>query len=67
MNNVVRSLKGIGTSIVTSLVIIIPVMIARYFQGQLTMPFISLLFGLVGLVLYLLAWGYFAKRFWGWT
>ena len=64
--SILVSLKAIGVSIVTSLILIIPILIARYIQNVLTMPLIAVLVGLLTLVGYLFVWGYLASRFWNW-
>ena len=64
--NVVVSIEALGVSVVTSLVVGLLVFATRYFHKTLEMPVVALASGLVTLGLYLLTWGFFARKFWGW-
>ncbi len=60
------SLKAIGVSIITGIIWSIPILVTRYFFKILELPFVSLLVGVVSLIGYLLTWGFFARKLWGW-
>lgn len=62
LKNVILSLKAFMTSIVTGLVLFIPIILARYFFNQLNMPFLGLGFSLITVALYLYAWGFFGNK-----
>lgn len=60
--NLVLSLKVIATSLVTSVIWIIPMLISRYLLMNLNMPFVSLLIALLSLVGYLYTFGFLANK-----
>lgn len=64
IRNLSLSLKAIGTSIVTSLIWIVPFWVSRYAITQLNMLLVSVLIGLVSLAGYLYTWGFIANRLW---
>lgn len=66
IKNLIAGLKAVGTSIVTSIIWLIPMIIARYFNNALSKPFVAIIIGLFSLFGYLLTWGYLSRKFWNW-
>lgn len=64
--NVLISLKSMVTSIVSTLIIALPLLIAFWLINAKQM----LMFGrgvqILSFIFYLWLWGYFANKFWGW-
>ena len=64
IKNVITSFKGIATSIVTGLVIGVPAVLLRLLLVD--KPGMLMIINILAILSYLLVWGFFATKFWGW-
>lgn len=63
--NALTSLKAMGVSIITGIVMIFPLWGSRWVMLNKA-PVLGGIIGLGFILLYLLVWGFFANQFWKW-
>ena len=66
MKSMIVSLKAVGVSIITGLIFILPMALARYVITIWNMPIVGMILGLLTLAGYIYTWGWLARKFWSW-
>lgn len=64
--NLLIGLKGFIASIVTMLIVIIPVWLTKWLLISEQIYALAALLGLVSIFLYFIVWGWLANKFWKW-
>jgi hypothetical protein len=66
IKNPIITLKSLLTSIVTMLVIFVPLFLAYWLINTKSMLAFGRAIQILTLIFYLWLWGYFANKFWSW-
>jgi hypothetical protein len=64
--NLLIGLKGFIASIVTMLIVIIPVWLTKWLLISEQIYALAALLGLASIFLYFIVWGWLANKFWKW-
>lgn len=66
VKNVVRGIKGLGSDLVTGLIVALPIALIRWLYVVKQMMFLPMVVLIATILFYLNVKGYWYKKFWSW-